>query len=122
MVLVAFILVPLVIYTIQREGVLKNLLKQSCWTISLDLTIYLVLPYIFSLTINTLHNLNELIYYSHIIYYIITLTINSHEYMTDYSNMFTHDVIITTYSFINSINFFNGLVMFNRYILCILKF
>ena len=39
------------------------------------------------------------------IYYIITLTINLHEYMTDYSNIFTHDVNITMYSFINSINF-----------------
>ena len=33
--------------------------------------------------------------------------------MTDYSNMFTHEVIITTYSSIQY-NFFNGLVMFNR--------
>ena len=38
------------IYTIKRESLLKNLLKQDCWTISLDLTIYLVLTYI-SLTI-----------------------------------------------------------------------
>ena len=38
------------VYTIKIEEVLKNLVKQSCWTISLDLTIYLDLPYI-SLTI-----------------------------------------------------------------------
>ena len=61
--------------------------------------------------LSTLHNLNELIYYSPIIYFIITLKINLHKYMTDYSNMFTHDIIIITYSSINSIKFSYGLIV-----------
>ena len=93
-----------VIYTIKikREAVLKHLFKLLDHFIRFNYLFGLTLY--FSNYINTLHNL-ELIYNSPIIYYIITLTINYHEYMTDYSNMFTKDVIITTYSFINSIIF-----------------
>ena len=52
------------IYTIKSEGFLKNLLKQGCWTISLDLTIFFGLTLYFPNYINILHNSNELIYYS----------------------------------------------------------
>ena len=81
--------------------------KKSTYTRLLDH--YIRFNYLFGLTlyvsnyINTLHNLNEFIYYSLMIYYITTRTINFHEYMTYYSKVFKHDVIITTYSSINSI-------------------
>ena len=36
-----------IINTIKREGVLKNLPMKFVWTLSLNLNIFLILPYIF---------------------------------------------------------------------------